>query len=396
MLAARMRSLAGSQTSGMRNKAKQLRERGIDVINFAAGELDLPTSPAIKQGAREAIDADRTQYTETLGIHALRERIAERVSRSTGVPYSPEEVGVTAGAKQALYNAAMVLFDPGCEVIIPAPYWVTFPVQVALAGATPVFLPTEHTRFQIDLAELADRITSRTRGLILNTPHNPTGAVYTRPILEGIAALALKHDLNVIFDECYEHLVYPPHTHHNIVRLVPEMKERTVLVNSFSKTYCMTGWRVGFLSGPKPVIKAASNLQGHVTSNPSNLAQYGALAALEAVNGAFVNNVREVLQARRERALELIGQIPQIHCVVPEGAFYLFPDISRLLGKCHQGKRIADVDALAELFLEEAHVAVVAGSAFGSDRHVRISYAVGTKDVEEGLIRIRRFVEGLR
>jgi aspartate aminotransferase len=395
MLAERMKNLAGSQTSGMRNKAKQLRELGINVINFAAGELDLPTSPAIKQAVHDAVDADRTQYTDTLGIRPLRERLAQRVSKRTGVPYSAEEVGITAGAKQALYNAAMVLFDPGCEVIIPAPFWVTFPVQIALAGARPVFLPTEANQFQIDLAELTRLITSRTRGLILNTPHNPTGVVYDRSTLEGIAALAIKHDFTVIFDECYEQLVYPPHEHHNLVKLVPEMKNRTVLVNSFSKTYCMTGWRAGFMSAPKQIIKAASNLQGHVTSNPSNLAQYGALAALDAINEPFLSNVQEVLRARRECAIRLVGQIPHVRCTVPQGAFYLFPDVGQLLGKRHKGKTITDVDALAELLLEEAHVAVVAGSAFGSNRHVRISYAVSTKDVEEGLLRIRRFAEGL-
>jgi aspartate aminotransferase len=396
MLAERMKSFGGSQTSGMRNKAKQLRERGVNVANFAAGELDLPTSPAIKQAVREAIDADRTQYTDTLGIRALREGIAERVSRATGVPYTADEVGVTAGAKQALYNAAMVLFDPGCEVIIPAPYWVTFPVQVALAGATPVFLATEHNDFQINLVELAARITPRTRGLILNTPHNPTGVVCDRPTLEGIAALAMKHDFTVIFDECYEHLVYAPYEHHNIVKLVPEMKSRTVLINSFSKTYCMTGWRAGFMSAPKQVIKAAANLQGHVTSNPSNLAQYGALAALDKINEPFLNNVREVLSARRECAINLIQRIPHVRCGVPQGAFYLFPDVSQLFGKSHKGKPITDVDALAELLLVEAHVAVVAGSAFGAERHIRLSYAVATQQVEEGLVRMRQFVEALQ
>ncbi len=390
-----MKNLAGSATSGMRNKAKQLRELGVNVINFAAGELDLPTSPAIKQAVHQAVDADRTQYTDTMGIRSLRERLAERVSRSTGVAYSADEVGVTAGAKQALFNAAMVLFDPGSEVIIPAPYWVTFPVQVALAGATPVFLPTEHNHFQIDLAELAGRITSRTRGIILNTPHNPTGVVYDRATLEEIAALAIKHDFMVIFDECYEQLVYAPYEHHNIVKLVPEMKSRTVLVNSFSKTYCMTGWRAGFMSAPKQIIKAASNLQGHVTSNPSNLAQYGALAALDAVNEPFLKNVQEVLRARRDCATKLVQEIPRVRCGIPQGAFYLFPDVSQLLGRTYKGKPIGNVDALAELLLGEAHVAVVAGSAFGSDRHVRISYAVSTKDVETGLIRIRQFVEGL-
>ena len=395
MLAERTRAFGGSQTSGMRNQAKQLRERGIDVANFAAGELDLPTSPAIKQAVHAAIDQDRTQYTDTLGIRALRDRIAEYVSRGTGVAYTADEVGVTAGAKQALYNAAMVLFDPGSEVIIPTPYWVTFPVQVTLAGASPVFLPTEQNQFQLDLAELAARITSRTRGLILNTPHNPTGVVYDRPTLEGIATLALRHDLTVIFDECYEKLVYPPYAHHNLVKLAPEMKDRTVLINSFSKSYCLTGWRAGFMSAPKAVMKAVANLQGHVTSNPCNLAQYGALAALDPVNEPFLENVRAVLQARRDCALKLIQGIPRIRCGLPQGAFYLYPDVSGLLGRQARGRHITDVDVLAEMLLTEAHAAVVAGSAFGSPHHLRLSYAVATEQVEQGLQRIRQFVEGL-
>ena len=393
MLTERTKQIQGSQTSGMRNRAKRLAEQGVAVINFAAGELDLDTSDVIKRATRQAVDDRRNQYTDTMGISELRRGLAARVSAKTGLTYAPEEIGVTAGAKQALYNAAMVLFQPGDEVIIPAPYWVTFPAQVVLAGAKPVFLPTERTNFQIDPDTLARSVTPETRGILLNTPHNPTGAVYGETSLRKIAALAMEKNLVVVFDECYESLVYAPAVHHNIVRLVPEMKERTVLVNSFSKTYCMTGWRVGYVAGPAPVIKAMSDLQGHTTSNPCNLAQYAALAALDPANDPFLDGVRRVLGERRDRALAIARTIPNSDSPTPGGAFYLFLNVGWFLGKGYNGERMADVDALAEMLLKEAHVAVVAGSGFGSAHHVRISYAVSTEHVEEGMQRIKRFLE---
>lgn len=395
MLAQRAKALQGSQTSGMRNRARKLRAQGVQVINFAAGELDQDTSPLIKDGARKAIDAGRTQYTDTLGIKELRERWAQKVTQKTGVSYAMEEVGFTAGAKQALFNSVFAAFESGDEVIIPAPYWVTFPEQVRLAGATPVFLPTEKHDFQIDLGELAAMITPRTRGIILNTPHNPTGVVYGADVLRGIARLAIQHDLTVIFDECYDELVYAPATHLNIVKLVPEMKVRTVLIGSFSKTYCMAGWRAGFVAAPQLMIKAISNLQSHVASNPCNLVQYAALAALEPGNDAFVAGVREQLHRQRETALQLLQRIPGVSCVVPTGAFYLFPDVSNLLGKSYAGQRVENVDVLAEMLLEHAHVAVVPGAAFGSDRHVRISYAIPVGDVATGLKSLDAFVKAL-
>jgi aspartate aminotransferase len=393
MLAERTTLIKGSQTSGMRNRAKRLTEQGVAVVNFAAGELDPDTSAAIKRETKAAVDARRNQYTETMGISELRTKLADKVSAKTGVAYTPEEIGVTAGAKQALYNAAMVLFQPGDEVIIPAPYWVTFPAQVVLAGARPVFLPTEQNDFQIDANALAAQVTPKTRGILLNTPHNPTGVVYEKATLQKIAVLALEKDLVIVFDECYESLVYAPAMHHNIVRLVPDVKGRTVLVNSFSKTYCLTGWRVGYAAAPAPMIKAMSDLQGHATSNPCNLAQFAALAALNPANDPFVEDVRRVLGERRERALAIARQIPYARCPLPGGAFYLFLDVGWFLGKKYQGKLLPDVDAFAETLLEEAHVAVVPGSGFGSARHVRISYAVSTKHVDEGMRRIKHFLE---
>jgi aspartate aminotransferase len=390
-----MKSFSGSQTSGMRNRARKLRAEGVHVVNFAAGELDKDTSPGIKAAARKAIDSGRTQYTDTLGIGELRERLARKVSQKAGIAYAPDEVGFTAGAKQALFNANFVVFQPGDEVIIPAPYWVTFPKQVRLAGATPVFLPTMHNDFQINIEEFARRIAPRTRGIILNTPHNPTGVVYGAGILEKVARLVLQHDLICIFDECYDELVYTPAIHCNIVKLVPEMKARTILIGSLSKSYCMAGWRAGFFAAPSPIVKAIANLQSHIASNPCNLVQYAALAAFEPENDAFVAGNLAQLRAQRATALELVKKIPGLPCVVPDGAFYLFPDVSSLFNKSFQGQRVENVDRLAELLLQHAHIAVVPGSAFGSDNHVRISYAIPAEEIVAGLSRLEQFVQSL-
>lgn len=395
MISDRARALTGAQTSGMRNRALKLRAQGVHVVNFAAGELDHDTSPAIKEAARQAIDAGRTQYTDTLGIRELRERLAQKITHKTGVSYTADEVGFTAGAKQALFSTAFVAFQPDDEVIIPSPYWVTFPEQVRLAGATPVFLPTADHDFQIDVRELEDRLTPRTRGLILNTPHNPTGAVYTADVLEKIARVVLQRELTCIFDECYDELVYTPGAHCNIVKLVPEMKARTILVGSFSKTYCIAGWRAGVVAAPQPVIRAIANLQSHTASNACNIVQYAALAALEPGNDGFVAEVREQLRGRRALALQLLAKIPSLSCVVPAGAFYLFVDVGGLLHKSLQGQRLESVGVLAELLLEHAHIAVVPGSAFGSDRHIRISYSIPDEEITAGFARLERFIQSL-
>ena len=390
-----MKRLGGSQTSGMRNRARKLQAEGVSVVNFAAGELDQDTSASIKEAARKAIDSGRTQYTDTLGIGALRERLAQKVTKATGLAYAPEEVGFTAGAKQALFSAAFVAFQPGDEVIIPAPYWVTFPEQIRLAGATPVFLPTAHNSFQIDVAELERAITPRTKGIILNTPHNPTGVVYSADVLEQIARLILQHSLTCVFDECYDELVYSPAAHCNIVKLVPELKARTILIGSLSKSYCMAGWRAGFFAAPQPVVKAIANLQSHVASNPCNIVQYAALAAFEPDNDAFVAGNRKQLAAQRATALELTAKIPGVSCVAPGGAFYLFPDVSGLLKKSFKGQPVENVERLAELLLEHAHIAVVPGSAFGAGNHLRVSYAIPTAEIVKGLTRLEQFVRAL-
>jgi aspartate aminotransferase len=390
-----MKGFSGSKTSGMRNRARKLSAEGVHVVNFAAGELDQDTSDSIKTAAKGSIDAGRTQYTDTLGIAKLRDSVAARVSKRTGLTYTSEEVGFTSGAKQALFNSNFVLFQPGDEVIIPSPFWVTLPEQVRLAGATPISLSTIEDGFQVNPDKLAKAITPRTRGIILNTPHNPTGIVYPADALKKIAALVIEKNLTCIFDECYEELVYPPDEHHNIVKLVPEMKERTVLVGSLSKSYCMAGWRAGFLAGPKAVIKAVANLTSHIASNPCNIVQYAAIAAFEPENDTFVACNRKQLAQQRQTALELVQRIPGLPCVVPQGAFYLFPDVNSLFGKSIKGHRIGDVDSLAELLLEHAHIAIVPGSAFGSPNHVRISYAIPAKEIIAGLNSFANFVASL-
>jgi aspartate aminotransferase len=395
MLAERMRNFSGSKTSGMRNLARKMRSDGIHVVNFAAGELDQDTSTSIKDAVREAVDASRTQYTDTLGISPLRERIAQKVTQKTGVTYTPDEVGFTAGAKQALFNACFVSFQPGDEVIIPAPYWVTFPEQVRLTGAAPVFLETVHNDFQINVDELTQLIGPQTRGIILNTPHNPTGVIYSDGVLKKIARLVLKHDLVCLFDECYESLVYAPATHGNIVKLVPEMKANTILIGSLSKTCCIAGWRAGMVAAPQPILKAMSNLQSHTASNACSLVQYAALVALQPENDAFVAEILAQLQNQRAIALELIRNIPHLSCVVPTGAFYLYPDVGGLLNRSFHGQRVENVDRLAGMLLEQARIAVVPGSAFGSNRHVRISYAIPAQEIELGLTHLASFVQSL-
>ena len=395
LLSERAASLKGSQTSGMRNRARKLKAEGVRVVNFAAGELDQDTSNLVKEAVRRAIDEGRTQYTDTLGIQELRERLAVKVTDKTGQAYTADEVGFTAGAKQALFHAIFVTFGPGDEVIVPAPYWVTFPEQVRLAGAVPVFLSTVEHDFQINIKELERKITPRTRGILLNTPHNPTGVVYSEDVLKGIAQLALKYELTCVFDECYDELTYSPAVHRNIVKLVPEMKSRTILIGSLSKTYCIAGWRAGFFAAPKAIVKAIANVQSHTSSNPSNLVQYAALAALEDSNYPFVNKIRKLLTEQRAVALQCMSECTQLSYVVPDGAFYLFPDIRKMLHRSFKGEMIENVDMLAEMLLQHAHIAVVPGSAFGSESHIRISYAIPAEEIERGLKSLQEFINVL-
>ncbi|BBB89888.1 MAG TPA: phosphoenolpyruvate mutase [Methylomusa anaerophila] len=390
-LAARNQLITESHTAAMRIKAQKLKEQGIPVVNFAAGELDIDTSEAIKTAAQNAIAQGYNKYTETLGIKKLREGIAAKITRETGVVYTAAEVGITVGAKQALYNSAMVLFESGDEVIIPSPYWVTFPAQVRLAEATPVFLDTEPCNYQIDIEQLKTLITPKTKAMIMNTPNNPTGVVYRWETLQEIAKLAIANNLWIIFDECYADLVHSPYEHYNIVKVVKEVKERTIVVNSFSKSCALTGWRIGYVCAPSLIIKAIQKMQGHMTSNVCSIAQHAVLAALEPNHNSFVENTRKLLKQRLDTALEIINTMDAVTYVVPQGAFYVFLNVKQLLGKTYHETFIADVNILAQLLLEEAHVAVVPGDAFGNGNCIRISYAISQEDISNGLQKMKDF-----
>ncbi len=395
-LALRNQKITPPGTSKMRTIANELKAQGVHVINFAAGELDVDTFDLVKDGAREAIEVGKNAYTPTLGLPLLRKQLATLVTKQVDVPYSDNEVGLTAGAKQALYNAAMVLLDPGDEVIIPAPYWVTFPTQVELAQGIPVFVNTKPHGYQLKASAVEQALTPRTKAIIINTPNNPTGVVYSNGELAKIAELALAYDVWVIFDECYASLVRSGFRHEHILTIEPRLKSRSVLVNSFSKSHALTGWRLGYVAGPAEVIKAMENLQGHTTSNPSSIAQYAISHALKHDEGKFITGVNKLLDERLAAAQVIVAEMPGVRLASPQGAFYLFIDISAHLGKRLDDVLVSDVDRLCELALREAQIALVSGAAFGDPTSVRVSYAIGADDVVEGLHRLRNLLERLR
>lgn len=392
-LAQRTQLISASGTGKIRVIANSLKEAGVHVINFAAGELDVDTTETIKVAAKAAVDAGRNVYTPALGLNSLRKLVARQVSSHCGVEYQAAEVGITAGAKQALYNTGMVLFDPGDEVLIPQPYWVTFPAQVALTGANPVFIDTRPSGYHLLASAVEQALTPRTKGIIINTPNNPTGAVYASGELEKIARLALERDFWIVFDECYAPLVRDGYEHANIVKLLPAVKERAVLVNSFSKSHALTGWRVGYVAAPAHVIKAMENLQSHTTSNPNSIAQYAVQAALENEDKTFIANVNRLLDERVAAVREMVDQMDGISIAPAEGAFYLFVNVESKIGKSLRGQTVNDVDHLCELALSQANVAAVAGSAFGDPSSIRVSYAISTEDIIEGFRRLKLFFD---
>jgi len=393
LLAERTKILTPPSTSRMRELANELKGAGVDVINFAAGELDGDASDLIKEAAKRAIDNGFNKYTPTVGMKPLRKAIAERVSRRCGTQYDGDEIAVTAGAKQALYNAAMALFNPGDEVIIPRPYWVTFPAQVEIAGARPVFVDTRGTGYRLTAEGLERAVTAATKAVIINSPNNPTGVVYDRDTLLRIAEIALERRFWIIFDECYCELVRHGVSHSNVVQLLNRVKAQTILVNSFSKSHAITGWRIGYACGPRHVISAMENLQGHTTSNPCSISQHAALAAVQNDDGSFMKKVNAVLEDRLRMAMLIVDSMKEIGCAPAEGAFYLFLNVEKKIGKSYKGRRIDSVETLTELMLSEAKVAVVPGAAFGDPSGLRVSYAIGTRQVEEGLHRMKRLFD---
>ena len=392
LLAERTKLIKPSVTLAIAAKAGKLRAEGIDVVNFSAGEPDFDTPEHIKAAAVEALRKGMTKYTDVKGIEPLREAICEKYRREHDLAYRKEDVLVSCGAKHSLYNVLQAVVNPGDEVVIPAPYWVSYSDMALLAGGVPKLIPSnEASGFRIKPEQLQAALTPRTRVFLLNSPCNPTGATYSRDELLGIVGVLEKHNCLILADDIYEKIVYDGFQVHNIVTLCPNLRERTIIVNGVSKTYAMTGWRIGYALGPSDLIAAAGKIQSQSTSNPTSIAQAAALEAIRGKQDEVTVMARE-FQKRRDVIVDKLNAIDGITCRKPEGAFYVFPNIGRLLGKTGLGKKLSSPCDLADYLLEEAKVAGVPGEDFGSNEHIRFSYATSLQDIEKGCARMREAV----
>ncbi len=395
-LASRTTRITPSPTLQLSATVKALVAQGQRVFDFTAGEPSFDSPDAAKQAAVNAIQAGFTKYTAVTGIDELKDAIIEKFQTDQGLTYSRSQIVVSCGAKHTLFNLALALFEVGDEVIIPSPYWVSYPEQILVADATPVFLPTsEANNFAIDISALKAIITEQTKAIILNSPCNPTGSMYDRETLEGIAALAIQHNLLVISDEIYEKMIYDDHQHCSIATVNPDMVHHTVIVNGVSKTYSMTGWRIGYAAGPEPILKAMGNIQSQSTSNPTSIAQKAAVGALQGGSQFIAHMVKE-LNVRRRAIVEGFNRISGIHCPMPAGAFYAFPNVTKLLGRRFQGKALATPFDLADFLLNEAKVACVPGEPFGANSHLRFSYTGPLTVIEEGIHQLATAIERLQ
>jgi len=387
-LTKRIQSIKPSPTLAITMKANALRAQGRDIIGFGAGEPDFDTPENIKAAAVRAIASGFTKYTPVGGIDELKDAIAAKMARDHGLDYNRSQIVVSCGAKHTLYNLIQVLCEEGDEVIVPAPYWVSYVDIVVLAGATPVIVPTEQAAgFKLTPELLRGAVTDRTRVLILNSPANPTGAAYSREELTALAAVLATMEITVISDDIYEKIIYDGFEFFSIAAVSEEMKDRTVIVNGVSKAYAMTGWRIGYAAGSEPIVAAVTKLQSQNTSNPASIAQK---AAVEALNGSqeAVGMMVKAFRERRDVIVAALNKIPGLTCPNPQGAFYVFPNVAQIYGRSFQEKVIDDSTSLAAYLLDEANVAVVPGIDFGADNYIRLSYATSQELIEKGVVRI--------
>ncbi|HET9252706.1 MAG TPA: pyridoxal phosphate-dependent aminotransferase [Candidatus Eisenbacteria bacterium] len=388
----RVRALKPSETLALSARARELRARGERVVSFAAGEPDFDTPAHVQEAAVEAIHQGHTRYTEVGGTAALREAIARKLSVENGLSYGPKQIVVSNGAKHSIWNALFTLLEPGDEVLCPVPYWVSFPEIVRLVGGVPVPVPPRPGTLKVTPAEVERAITPRTRLLILNSPNNPSGAVYRREEIEALAELTLRHDLHVLSDEIYETLVYGDVEHVSIASLGPQLLDRTVVVNGVSKTWAMTGWRLGYAAAAREVAEAMERLQGQMTSNPSSVSQQAALRALTGDRGPALD-MRERFAARRDLIVERVSRLQGVRLAAPDGAFYVFPDFSERIRAARNG--VTDSVSLCDYLIDEAQIVCVPGSAFGMEGHLRLSYAISERDITEGMNRLEEALRGL-
>jgi aspartate aminotransferase len=395
ILSNRAKGLKPSPTLAINAKAKAMQAQGIRVVSFGAGEPDFDTPENIKRAAIKSIEEGFTKYTAVGGIDELKDAVIHKFQRDNQLTYKRSQILISCGGKHSFYNLAQALFDQGDEVIIPAPYWVSYPPMVALAEATPVIIETkEENGFKVTPEELKKAITPRTKALVLNSPSNPTGSAYTKKELEKIAEAAISHKFFVISDEIYEKIVYDGFEFRSIASLGEEIKGRTIIVHGVAKTYAMTGWRIGYTAGPEEIISAMSNIQGQSTSNPTSISQK---ASVEALIGPQ-DEVKKMVSAfteRRNYIVDRLNEISGVSCFKPIGAFYVFPNFSEHYGKSYQGKKITNSTELADYFLDVAKVALVPGVEFGADPFERLSYATSMKDIREGIDRIEEALKKL-
>ncbi len=388
--------ISPSLTIALTAKAKEMKSKGIDVVNFAAGEPDFDTPDNIKQAAIRAIEDGLTKYTPAGGMNELRDAVVEKEKKVNGLEYSRENVCISVGAKHALFNIMMIMLSPGDEVIIPSPYWISYEAIVRFVGAKPVILPTkEENGFVLDAEILGRGVTERTKLLILNNPSNPTGGIYSRKELEVIAELACKHNFWIVSDEIYEEIVFDGYRPVSIAALSDDVKARTLVVNGVSKTYSMTGWRIGYTCGDADVVEGMIKLQSQSTTNPTTIAQ---AAAIEALTGdqSSVEVMRKTFEERRNYIVEQLNAIDGISCFKPGGSFYVFPNVSGVFGRRHGNVTVNGSMDFAMQLLESENVVVVPGVAFGDDRFVRISFATDMDSIKRGIEGIKRFVEKLQ
>ncbi|RAS74110.1 pyridoxal phosphate-dependent aminotransferase [Priestia endophytica] len=389
MLANRVSSLTPSATLAITAKARELREEGYDVIGLGAGEPDFNTPHNILEQAKKAMEQGYTKYTPSGGLLSLKKAVSAKFERDQNLHYDASEIIICIGAKHALYTLFQAVLNEGDEVLIPTPYWVSYPEQVKLAGGAPVFIKTyEENEFKITISSLQEAVTSNTKAIVLNSPSNPTGMIYTREELEMIGKFCVQHNILIISDEIYEKLVYDKYRHVSIAELSEDIKKQTIIINGVSKSHAMTGWRIGYAVGDKQIIKAMTNLASHSTSNPTSIAQY---AAIEAYNGdqSVVEEMRVAFQKRLNIIYEELIKIPGITCLKPHGAFYLFPNVSKAANLAGYDT----VDKWVEGLLDEAKVALVPGSGFGAPHNARLSYATSLDELGRAVERIRNFMK---
>ncbi len=384
--------ISPSPTLAITAKAKKMQTEGVNIIGFGAGEPDFDTPFNIKEAAKKAIDKGYTKYTPTSGIKELKEAICKKLKNDNNLNYSSEEILVSCGAKHSIFNVVLSLCNEEDEIIIPSPYWVSYPEMVKTTGAKSIFIKTTpKTNFKITPQQLIKAITPKTKLLILNSPSNPTGMVYTKDELLSLSRILIEKNIFCISDEIYEKIIYDDFKHTSIASLGNNMKELTIVINGFSKSYSMTGWRLGYAAGPAQIIGAMSNLQDHSTSNPTSISQFAGLEALNGHQEDLKRMVRE-FQKRRDYMAEKINSIKELSVIKPQGAFYCFVNISQIIGKAFEGKKINNSLELTELLLTKANIAVVPGFVFGDDNFIRLSYATSMENITEGLNRLQNFI----